>query len=150
MKKKFWIVLLSVMLVLALAVTAVAVLLPGDVDGDGRITAFDAQMIAESKAGKRTLTAEQQEAAGAFSVADIIHTVLNITGEPIAEVTNGSVVTEVITVNSMQNSVAADGNTVIKLLTDIDHDTLDLLLFGLAVLSRQSVRQNPLFAYLSP
>ena len=144
MKKKVWIILLAVVLTLALAVAAVAAILPGDVDGDGRITAFDAQMIAESKAGKRELTAEEEERAGEFSVADIINTVLSVTGDPIAEVTNGDVVTEVTTVNGLQNSVAADGNTVIKLVTDIDHDTLIKLPYSCTLdLNGHTIRTNP-------
>ena len=144
MKKKFWIVLLSVLLVVALSVTAIAVILPGDVDGDGRITAFDAQMIAEYAVGKRTLTDEQKEAAGDASVDDIIDVVLSEQGDPIAEVTNGGVVTEVTSVNGLQNSVAADGKTVIKLLTDIEHDTVIKLPYSCTLdLNGHTIRTNP-------
>jgi hypothetical protein len=37
--------------------------IPGDVDGDGRVTAADAALVSQALAGKITLTAAQQSAA---------------------------------------------------------------------------------------
>ena len=76
MKNRKWIGVLC--LVLALTLTAGAVLsaagagFVSDVDGDGKITAFDAQMIAESNAGKRQLSETQLSAIKGISVQNII------------------------------------------------------------------------------
>ena len=56
----------------------------GDVDGDGRLTAFDAQMIAEYRANKRQLSDTQKEAAGDLSVQDVLDTVLTQQADAIA------------------------------------------------------------------
>ena len=65
-----------------LGLTAFAALKAGDLDGDGRVTAFDAQMWAEYRANKRQLNDEQVEAAGDMEVSDIIDTVLTENYEP--------------------------------------------------------------------
>ena len=48
----------------------------GDMDGDEKITAFDAQVLAEINAGKRQPSAEQADAAGTNEVQDILNYVL--------------------------------------------------------------------------
>lgn len=48
----------------------------GDINGDGKITAFDAQMIAESNAGLRQLTDEQKAAAIGLTIRDLIQQIL--------------------------------------------------------------------------
>lgn len=69
-------------LILALVIAAGSLLSAGaanyvsDVNGDGKITVFDAQMIAESKAGKRTLSDTQKAAANGISIQDIMNYVL--------------------------------------------------------------------------
>ena len=83
MKKKLLVVLLAVVLVLGTGLGAFAAVRLGDVDGDGRITAFDAQLIAEYRAGKRNLNDEQKEAAGDLSVENVIDTVLTQDKEPV-------------------------------------------------------------------
>ena len=123
MKKKFWIVAVSLLLVAALTWSAVAAAMPGDVDGDGQITAFDAQLVAEGKAGKRTLSTEQAERAGGFSVRDLINTVLGKENTYVAQVNNGGEITLVDSVEAMIAAVAADGNTKITLLRNVDSKT---------------------------
>lgn len=69
-------------LILALVITAGSLLSAGaanyvsDVNGDGKITVFDAQMIAESNAGKRTLSDTQKAAASGISIQDIMNYIL--------------------------------------------------------------------------
>lgn len=47
-----------------------------ELSGDGKISAFDAQILAEAKAGLRQLTDEQWQALGELQVSDIIDYVL--------------------------------------------------------------------------
>lgn len=47
-----------------------------DLNVDGKISAFDAQILAEANAGRRELTAEQWKALGDLTAADIINYVL--------------------------------------------------------------------------
>lgn len=48
----------------------------GDINGDGKITAFDAQLMAEAEAGCRELNEAQQKAAGKSTLTEIIDFVL--------------------------------------------------------------------------
>ena len=89
MNKKTRRVLVLAMVVVMLAglgLTAFAALKTGDINGDGRITAFDAQMWAEYKANKRQLNDEQIEAGGDMQVGDIIDTVLTENYEPVGPI----------------------------------------------------------------
>ena len=77
---KKWIKFVALVLVIA---TVAGVMLQasaahyiGDVNGDGKITAFDTQMLAEAQAGHRELSKEQQEAAGKSAVREIIDFIL--------------------------------------------------------------------------
>jgi hypothetical protein len=45
-------------------------------NGDGRVTAFDAQVLAEALAGLRELTDEQWDALGDMAPGDIIEYIL--------------------------------------------------------------------------
>lgn len=49
---------------------------PVDLDGDGKITAFDAQVLAEAKAGMRTLTENQWDTIGDLTTQDYINYIL--------------------------------------------------------------------------
>lgn len=73
-----WILILALTLMAGLALSAWAVTELGDVNGDGKITAFDAQMVAEAEAGIRELTPEQKLNAGALTVRQIINHILGI------------------------------------------------------------------------
>ena len=92
---------------LAVVLTAGAVLSAGaagfisDVDGDGKITAFDAQMIAESNAGRRKLTDTQLAGIKGVSVQNLIK---YIRGESIIDAgdTDGDGVQEIYTVAGLQ------------------------------------------------
>ena len=48
-----------------------------DLSADGKVTAFDAQLLAEAKAGVRQLTEAQWTALGELQVADIINYLLD-------------------------------------------------------------------------
>lgn len=77
MKKRMLVALLVLVLVVGLGLTAFAVIRLGDVNGDGKLTAFDGQLIAEYRAAKRELTDTQKEAAGDLSTQDIIEEIRN-------------------------------------------------------------------------
>jgi hypothetical protein len=47
-----------------------------DLNGDGKVTAFDAQMLAEAQAGQRELSDAQWEAIGELTVADVMDYIL--------------------------------------------------------------------------
>ena len=49
----------------------------GDMDGDGKITAFDAQIAAEGKAGLRDLTDTQKQISNSMTVGQLIAYILN-------------------------------------------------------------------------
>ena len=80
MKKQKWLRLTAFVLVLLLVsgalLTAGAAHVVGDMNGDGKITAFDAQMIAEHKAGLRTLDKAQQMVANNSTVSRILDFIL--------------------------------------------------------------------------
>lgn len=81
-KQKLFRILLIVTIATVLAGTCLAAAaagLTGDISGDGKITAFDAQLLAEYKAGKRTLTDEQIAASGSLTVKNIMDFVLGVT-----------------------------------------------------------------------
>lgn len=65
-------VALTLLLVVTTVMGAGAANYTGDVNGDGKITAFDAQMLAEAEAGYRELSNEQQTAAGKGTIREII------------------------------------------------------------------------------
>ena len=69
---------LAVVLTAGAVLSAAAAGMVSDVDGDGRITAFDAQLIAESNAGKRQLSETQLSAVKGLSVRDMLNYVLGI------------------------------------------------------------------------
>ena len=70
--------LLSALIAASAVLTTLAASYPGDFNGDGRISAFDAQMLAEAKAGRRELTEEQQARANGLDEHRIINHVLGI------------------------------------------------------------------------
>lgn len=63
---------LAVCLAAGLVLSVGALSFMSDISGDGEITAFDAQILAEANAGKRTLSGIQQSMADKQSVGDIL------------------------------------------------------------------------------
>ena len=61
--RKMFIVLLAAVLTVGICVSVGASGVPGDVNGDGKVSALDALMILQSLVGKATLT-DDQKAAG--------------------------------------------------------------------------------------
>lgn len=76
MKKKklrnLFIILLAWLLALGAGLSALAAGVPGDLDGDGKVTAFDAQLLAEANAEQRQLDSQQQQSAKGLSVRKIL------------------------------------------------------------------------------
>jgi len=72
------IIALVLVLIASIALSATAANLAGDVNGDGKVTVFDAQLLLEAQAGLRELTAEQQANAGNSTLQDILDFVLGI------------------------------------------------------------------------
>lgn len=76
MKKRNWTrflcLTLAICLVAGVALSVNALYFVGDLSGDGKITAFDAQILAEAKAGKRTLSEAQQQIADMSSMNDLM------------------------------------------------------------------------------
>lgn len=80
MKNRRFTRVLLLVLTLSLVVTAVvgasASNYVGDINDDGKITALDAQLMAEAKAGYRELTDKQQKASGKGKLAEVIDFIL--------------------------------------------------------------------------
>lgn len=76
MKNRKWLrflcLALAVCLLAGLALSVNALYFVGDLSGDGKITAFDAQILAEYRAGKRQLTEDQQTIAHMNVINDIM------------------------------------------------------------------------------
>lgn len=76
MKKSKFIRLILVVLAISLASTAIlsvgATRFIGDVNGDGKVSVFDAQMLSEQAASLRTLTADQKAGAGSSTVNSVL------------------------------------------------------------------------------
>ena len=73
---------LSVVLIAATVLVAGAARFVGDINGDGKISVFDAQMLAEQAIGLRTLTAEQKAGAGNSTVDSVLEQVWGLTTTP--------------------------------------------------------------------
>lgn len=122
MRNRTWIrllcLVLSLCLVASIAIGANAQLFAGDINGDGKITAFDAQLIAESRAGLRTLSALQQKIADNTTIRLMIDYILGNTTLDTGDVDgNGQI--EIYTVAGLQqlrNEPAGD----YILMADID------------------------------
>lgn len=70
--KRFLLLALVLSLIMTAVVGASAVNYTGDLNGDGKITAFDAQLLSEADADRRDLTDMQKEALGKSTFAEII------------------------------------------------------------------------------
>lgn len=123
--------ILAIVLLLTLGVSAAVQV--GDVNGDGKVTVFDAQMLLEAQLGLRQLTEDQLTNKGDASVQDVIDQVLRaepaqtepgetdpeLDADTIALVTNGDETVQVKSVADMIAAVSNTGNTTIKLYQDV-------------------------------
>lgn len=73
---KFMAFVLAIATVAGMLLQASAANYTGDINGDGQITAFDAQMLAESQAERRELGEKLQEAIGKSTIGEIIDFIL--------------------------------------------------------------------------
>jgi len=125
MNRKIIVWSVSIVLILGLALGVAAAVL-GDVNGDGKVTVFDAQMLVEEQLGLRDLTAEQLEGKGNAGIEDVLDQVLDrepgTSENTIALVQNGAITTQVSSVADMVAAVSSTGNTVITLRKDITTD----------------------------
>ena len=112
--ERLLIVCLCLVMALGTTVSIMATGFDGDVDGDGRITAFDAQLIAEYEAGNRKL--EPAQVIG-LTVQNILDRVFGKTEGPVIEnitvekglevkVDETGAVAEEVTINEDKVSVA--------------------------------------------
>lgn len=69
----------AVCLLTGLVFSVNALVFVGDMNGDGKVTAFDAQLIAESKAGLRSLSTWQQKIAESTTIQQMLGYVLGST-----------------------------------------------------------------------
>ena len=118
-----------VALALILATIAGALLQAGaaniasDVNGDGKITAFDAQLIAESDAGLRTLSKTQAAAIKGISVRDIVNYLLSDRTLDAGD-TNNDGIQEIYTAEGLQQlHDTPDGSFI--LMNDLDMTGID-------------------------
>ncbi len=68
--------LLTVCLLAGLGLSVNALIFVGDMNGDGKVTAFDAQLMAEAKAGLRSLNAQQQQIADNTTIRQMLDHIL--------------------------------------------------------------------------
>lgn len=74
---------LCVVLIATTVLAAGAARFIGDINGDGKVSVFDAQMLAEQSAGLRTLTADQKAGAGNSTVGSVLAQVWGMTTTPV-------------------------------------------------------------------
>jgi len=72
-------VVLAVVLIATTVLAAGAARFIGDINNDGKISVFDAQMLVEQSAGLRTFTAEQRAGAGNSTVDSVLEQIWGLT-----------------------------------------------------------------------
>lgn len=108
---------LAIALVAALALGAGASRFVGDVNSDGKISVFDAQLLLEADAGLRQLTEEQQASAGSSTVQSLLEYILGSPAD--AGDLDGDGVCEIYTAEGLQ-TVCQDPAGDYILMNDID------------------------------
>ncbi len=93
--KRILLLILAAVLVAATVLGVSAYRFVGDVNGDGKISVFDAQLLSEQSAGVRDLTDKQTAAAGGSTLQSLLDKVLGITAD--VEDTDGDGVFEIYT-----------------------------------------------------
>jgi len=84
--KKYISLLLVVVLAVSSLLSATAATVVGDVNGDGKLTVFDAQLLLEAQKGLRQLTDDQKAAAGKLSLEQILGILLGTYVPPSVQV----------------------------------------------------------------
>lgn len=74
--RRIWLLIAALLFVAGVALTALAASEGGDISGDGKVTVFDAQLLAEAQSGHRTLSTQQQSAAEGWTAEKILDVVL--------------------------------------------------------------------------
>ena len=125
----FLLIALFAVLTLSLIFSASGARLLGDINGDGKITVFDAQLMLEQRLMVRELTIDQQENLGNATFEQIIGWVFegvvavpDIDPNSIAMVQNGDVTTYVTTVDDLLAAIDPTGNSKVTLMKDITND----------------------------
>ena len=101
---------LALVLVGSLALSALADTVIGDLNGDGKVTVFDAQLLLESQAGLRQLNTD-------VKLLDIIKNILG--GMPGAYDTDNDGIIEIYSASGLKQ-IANDPTASYKLMNDID------------------------------
>ncbi len=115
--------ILAASLVLTAVISAGAASYVGDINGDGKITAFDAQLLAEADAGNRELTATQKLTAGISKIADIMNYIFGDTSVDAGDL-NGDGVYEIYSLAGLQYMAENPSYSYI-LEADLDLDGAD-------------------------
>lgn len=113
-----FLIILILTLLISLSLSAAAVYWVCDINGDGKITAFDAQMIAEYKAGIRTLDETQQAAADNSTVLHVMDFILGRTQADLGDL-NGDRVFEIYSAEGLFE-IAENPKQDYILMADID------------------------------
>lgn len=74
--RRMWLLMAAMLLITGMVLTALATVVGGDISGDGKVTAFDAQLLAEAQGGYRELTDDQRSAAEGWTAEKILDVVL--------------------------------------------------------------------------
>ena len=150
-RRILWIALFAV-LALTLAIGAMGAALVGDINGDGKITVFDAQLLLEYRHGVRELTITQQENLGDATLDDIIQWVFEgVVAEPevipenaIAKIENGDEVTYATTIAEMTAAIRSDGKSIVTLMQDLTKDNVLKLPYSCTLnMDGHSITTNP-------
>jgi len=102
---------LAVLLLVSLAMTALANTIVGDLNGDGKVSVFDAQLLLEAQKGLRDLNTDS------LSLLDIVKTILG--GMPGAIDTDNDGIIEIYSASGLKQ-IANDPDGSYKLMNDID------------------------------
>ena len=108
--KRVLIVALCLVMALGTTVTIMAASFNGDLDGDGKVTAFDAQLLAEYQAGERDL--DPATVIG-LTILDIMDRVFGrVVDEPVEEPSESTAIEETFTVEIDENNLVAEEQVI--------------------------------------
>lgn len=125
---KKWLKFLAFVLAIATAAGIVlqvgAANIASDINGDGKVTVFDAQMLAERNAGLRTFNQQEEAAVDGLTIRDFIHYILSGSKLDVKD-TNGDGILEIYTADDLQQLHAFSNNDFI-LMNDLDLTGMEL------------------------